>query len=116
MMVTEMISVIAFAKIHAQVSDLQQRVVSELPRLNIKFYVIGLTSQSSLYPNKEISTIITKAIANSVKPHHRIVQLPRYPYVASQLSQKVTRRNVDETGISGNAFNLVTSFFNIAKD
>ena len=85
-------------------------------RLNVKFSVIGLTSQPSLFPNREISTVVQRAIAAPIKPHHHIIQLPRYLHVGGQLSKKVTTGNVDETGISGNPFHLVTSFLNISKD
>ncbi len=84
--------------------------------LNVKFSVIGLTKQPSLSPDAGNVRDYSKAIAAPIKPHHPILQLPRYLDVGSQLSKKVTTGNIDETRISADAFTLVTSLLNIAKD
>ena len=62
-----------------------------------------------------MSEIIQRAIADPLKPHYLIAQLPRYLYVSGQLSLKVTTGNLDETRISDDALTLVTFFSTYPK-
>ncbi len=55
-------------------------------------------------------------MSGDITNNHITSQLPRYLHVEGRLSKKVTTGNVDETTLSGDDFDLVTSLLNIAKD
>ena len=55
-------------------------------------------------------------IANPLKQHHHRIQLPHSFLLVVNYAKKVTTVNLDGTRLSDDAFSLVTSLLNIAKD